>query len=838
MATFNNGESGLSVRTKLNNVMQHADGTPSTLTINEAGADVDVRMESLGQPNAFFLDGGTANIGIGTANATSKLTIIGDANVAGVATAVATRDSTNRRIANPGGGSYTTTSSSVTGAIAITLPVGYTSHMMRTTIKVYDYVTHESFDVVVTGYNASSGPTWLNCSAYIIGSNAADLNYTVRFGFNSTSSRCVLYIGELTTVWAYPQINVVDVQLGFTTSGLDAWDTDWSIGFEASAFQNVTVTLSNIRVGSRLTGAGQTTAALTDAGARSDLLRLSSVGSASGTGGGIVFTNSQADAANSLGMAAIKSLLADGSSNTRGDLAFSTRNATTDTALTERMRLTSGGSLAVGHASPQSDTRLDVLGNAIIRAGTTENSFLEVGRGRTGDGPTFIDLVGDTTYADYGLRIIRNGGANGNTQFINRGTGSIDITTQDAGPLRLLTTNTERARISAGGNFGIGTNNPVYRLDVAGSARFQDGIEAGNLQGLKDYNWLVDTGADLANTWRKIVDVTCQNTQYSTVGFKFDVIDMNSNNPGTSTADSIDVETYYVACVRANDTVLDTPDACYVRGPSDRIRAVKTGVGTYEIQLQNEAQYREYRINSQIYGVNGGHTIVYQNNTTANTGIAQYNATTSGGIREHMMNPIVKGNVAIRTGNSFVVPTVALQVGVPDTTSGALRANATFVSVDAGYSAANIFGTAALPSLVIGGDLNTGVFHPAADTLALSTNGTERLRVTSTGLVSITNGSLGRGGVVTKTTSFTLADSEDWIICNGTATIVVTFPAASAWTGREVMIKNIAAFAVDSASTNIVPINSATAGTSILPATAGTWATLVSDGTNWVIMQS
>jgi hypothetical protein len=42
-------------------------------------------------------------------------------------------------------------------------------------------------------------------------------------------------------------------------------------------------------------------------------------------------------------------------------------------------------------------------------------------------------------------------------------------------------------------------------------------------------------------------------------------------------------------------------------------------------------------------------------------------------------------------------------------------------------------GTAAAPALCAGGDVNTGVFGPAADTWAVSTNGSERIRITNNG---------------------------------------------------------------------------------------------------------
>ena len=91
---------------------------------------------------------------------------------------------------------------------------------------------------------------------------------------------------------------------------------------------------------------------------------------------------------------------------------------------------------------------------------------------------------------------------------------------------------------------------------------------------------------------------------------------------------------------------------------------------------------------------------------------------------------------------------------------------------------------------------------------------------------------------VTKTADFTVADNETWLINNKSgSTCTVTLPTASAWSGRELTFKNLQAQTLVSASSNVVLIDGTVAGTAILLAVVGNWATMVSDGTNWVIMQ-
>ena len=91
---------------------------------------------------------------------------------------------------------------------------------------------------------------------------------------------------------------------------------------------------------------------------------------------------------------------------------------------------------------------------------------------------------------------------------------------------------------------------------------------------------------------------------------------------------------------------------------------------------------------------------------------------------------------------------------------------------------------------------------------------------------------------VTKTANFTVAAGEKWIINNKSgSSCTVTLPTASSNIGRELYFLNHQAQTLVSASSNVVPLAGGSATTAILKAVAGANATLVSDGTNWIMMQ-
>jgi len=180
---------------------------------------------------------------------------------------------------------------------------------------------------------------------------------------------------------------------------------------------------------------GQTTANFTDAGSTNDSFLLNDISQNAGSGGTILFGSSPIGRP----FSAIKSLLTNGVGNTVGDLAFSTRNATSDTALTERMRILSGGNVGIGATAP--DEKLVVTG--AIR--TTSNAT-----------NWNTQTSGVIDYFSNNMRIVAGAPAATNN--------GISFYTTNSG------TNVQAMQILPGGNVGIGATNPGELLEVKASA--------------------------------------------------------------------------------------------------------------------------------------------------------------------------------------------------------------------------------------------------------------------------------------------------------------------------------------------------------------------------------
>ena len=236
-ARTNGGDWNTGIRVQTNN----ADGGYFHMTFVSGSQYASLQAGDNSAYRSISLNHIGGNVGVGTIAPVSKLQVDGN-----IGSDYTISDITNYyRHIKPRGGVYNTQTSTITGAIKITYPVGYTNTMHHIKVRVYEYSTNRSFTINFGGYNYAPTPSWYNCFAYIEGDAATDINHTVRFGYDGSSM--VVYIGELATSWSYPQVFIDEVAVGYSGYS-SAWSTNsWSVGFEASAFANVTATVSNTK---------------------------------------------------------------------------------------------------------------------------------------------------------------------------------------------------------------------------------------------------------------------------------------------------------------------------------------------------------------------------------------------------------------------------------------------------------------------------------------------------------------------------------------------------------------------------------------------------------------
>lgn len=177
-------------------------------------------------------------------------------------------------------------------------------------------------------------------------------------------------------------------------------------------------------------------------------------------------------------------------------------------------------------------------------------------------------------------------------------------------------------------------------------------------------------------------------------------------------------------------------------------------------------------------------------------------------------NPVTGG----LTKTKPVAPNIKLQVGTV---------------INAGSGGSGSFNVKLGSTSALGGTDSNVQLGTLVTTDLLQYNGTYWTNVSPATVIAGSS-----GAPVTKTADFTVAAGETWLINNKAgSTCTVTLPAAASYTGRVLYFQNYQAYTVVSASSNVIPVAGGAASTAILNAVAGDSATLVSNGTNWVMTQ-
>lgn len=171
----------------------------------------------------------------------------------------------------------------------------------------------------------------------------------------------------------------------------------------------------------------------------------------------------------------------------------------------------SGGNVGIGTSSPSVALDIGNAGYVWLSGHDTSDASIEIGQNRTGNGYSYIDFHGDTTYADYGLRIIRdNTGENANSRIVHRGTGDFTLNASELAAIGLETNSIRRMTILNNGNIGIGAANPQSKLHVAGGVLIHSNLDLRLRSTSTDPGDIVfqgDDGSEYGRVWSSVGNI-------------------------------------------------------------------------------------------------------------------------------------------------------------------------------------------------------------------------------------------------------------------------------------------------------------------------------------------
>ncbi|MGN6417332.1 MAG: hypothetical protein ACTHMC_07565 [Pseudobacter sp.] len=457
--------------------------------------------------------------------------------------------------------------------------------------------------------------------------------------------------------------------------------------------------------------------------------------------------------------------------------------------------------------------------------------------------------IADLASATSNWSLTGNSGTNPATNFIG---------TIDGQPLVVRTNNTERLRVDASGNVGIGQANPTAKLNVDGTVKLEN-LPTGSTE--LDVLVIAADGSVskrtisssiFANAIRAINGIERQTLSITAApSLATDTVQVENRVADSTIALNLPVQNgssgatkpygflTYADWQKIQSAIQTITIGAVATLPDiNGITIDSTGMGTRVLTLHpaNLTNPGIVTAGAQTFGgpktfadsvvVNG---VARLNNLTTNAASDTVLVSTNGVIQKRVVSASAFGN-AIRSinGNRDSAQGFAFKNQGTDLTVTTNGTDSVFLNVPSASPTAR--GVVTTTAQTIGGTKTFQDSVKAGAALLVGATGNANSTTQLTGSLSI--------GIRTITASTTVTGTDNTVLANTTTgAITVTLPAPTGLTGRIYTIKKIGTGGIDNALTITPTSATIDGGSNFIIYNDWTFVTIQTDGTNWFIIK-